>query len=655
VGAEWDEGTSPRYKPQKGSSCFAVRQYPEVPWTIPGSNLCSVILGQGGTTWRMADASPPDSRGWQRIEVDPVLVAARSAGLSHGFLLFDDTGSEWDRQGERFIPHPFPNRFVCSREAGADSAPYLLVSLGPRDTEPPAAPADLQSESSAVPAGEAWLSWVTPADVGPAGTLGFFVTVAGRQVPRYLVPLARKPGERVRMHLRDLGLAGGAEVEIAVRAVDAAGNLGPPVRRIVTVSNHVAPKLPGRPGVLFTKVQPLPKLGKAEVAVIDELDKVQPVSGALIPAQPTEYLAANHLWSAWNGEIELSAARNEFVGFQVLLRGAVTGVQAELAFPAAARGVQSSFGRYVHVATSQGPLPDPVVPLTGPFAVPTPEEKIQGQKSGSLHGEVYIPHDFPAGLHEGRLTLRAGDESLVLTVKLRVWDFTLPDYLSFLPEMNCYRLPADEREYYRLAHRHRTVLNKVPYGHNGVVHPGWAPAWNGRTLDWTAWDRRFGPLFDGTAFADLPRRGVPQECFYLPLHENWPSPMEGNYNGDYWADRAFPPHYRDAFVQVARQFAEHFDQRGWHDTLFQCYFNNKNIYKERGWSRATSPWLLDEPAHFQDFWALRYFGRAFHEGIRQAGGKSRMVFRCDISRPMWQRDALDGLLDYNVVGGALRP
>jgi hypothetical protein len=30
------------------------------------------------------------------------------------------------------------------------------------------------------------------------------------------------------------------------------------------------------------------------------------------------------------------------------------------------------------------------------------------------------------------------------------------------------------------------------------------------------------------------------------------------------------------------------------------------------------------------------------------------VFRGDISRPQWQRDALDGLLDYNVVSSAMR-
>ncbi len=191
-----------------------------------------------------------------------------------------------------------------------------------------------------------------------------------------------------------------------------------------------------------------------------------------------------------------------------------------------------------------------------------------------------------------------------------------------------------------------------------------------KDFDWSAWDRRFGPLLDGSAFSDLPRKGVPLDCFYLPLHENWPSLMQGNYNGDYWADRAFPASYRRAFVATAREFAAHFRAKHWTETLFQGFLNNKVEFKERGWSRATSPWLLDEPTNFQDFWALRYFALAFHEGINQAwdaaaGSRSnsapsspaavpRLVFRADISRPQWQRDSLDGLLDYLVVSNAMR-
>jgi hypothetical protein len=663
VGAEWFEGTGINYARQPGAATFRHRRYPDLPWsnTRPGGDLCYVILGNGGTTWAMADATgatAPDA--WQTVAVSPRVVAACVAGLSHGFLVFDDTGSEWSRRGDRFDFHLFPNRFVFSRDQNRASAPHLTVRLGPEDHQPPGAPTDLKAESHDLPPGEAIVSWVTPRDHGPAGTLGFVATIDGRPVPRELIPLAGAPGARVDMHLRDLGLDDRTAVQLSVRAVDGAGNIGAVTTCAVRFSGRINNALPSRmfclPGAAGSPPLSLPKLGSAEVAVIDELDKVHLRTGELVPPQPAVYLRRNHLWDASTRTIDLHAARNEFVAFQVLARGRTGDLRPELTFEGQPGDkIQAYFGHYHLVPTPGGPFPDPIVPLG--IAAPGSRGQIQTQ---SLHVELYVPHDAVADVHRGSLTIRSSGESLRLAVSLTVWDFTLPDHLSFLPEMNCYGLADNERAYYRLAHRHRTVLNRLPYNQNGRVQDGCAPGWDGKRLDWTKWDRRFGTLLDGTAFADLPRKGVPVECFYLPLHENWPSPMEGNYNGCYWADLAFPESYRQAFVSASRQFAEHLRDKGWNETLFQGLLNNKNNFKLAGWSRGSSPWLLDEPASFQDFWALRYFALAFHEGINQARASKglesfpRMVYRADISRPQWRRDALDGLLDYHVVGSAMR-
>jgi hypothetical protein len=97
------------------------------------------------------------------------------------------------------------------------------------------------------------------------------------------------------------------------------------------------------------------------------------------------------------------------------------------------------------------------------------------------------------------------------------------------------------------------------------------------------------------------------------------------------------------------------------ETRFHVYLNNKNNFKAKGWSRGSSPWLLDEPANFQDYIALRYFGLAFRDGLEASrvakaeggigkGDFPRVVFRADISRPQWQRDTLDEMLKFNVVG-----
>ncbi len=707
-GAPWHEGTSTGYKPQEGSSSFRWAQYPKTPWTREGGDLCSVMLGQGGTIWRMADATPVDADGWQHVPIDPAVLAARAAGLSEGLLVFDDTGSEWTRDGEKFTLQLFPNRFFDSRESGPATAPYVTAVLGEKDKEPPGEPDDFKVDVANLPAGEAIVSWLTPADKGPAGTLGFHVRINGVPVPRgsLPIPLGAKPGERVVMHIRGVDLSkipsnpqasrawqenvgrqkAKAEAEqdleavrrirkqiqqtaglplLMVAAIDAAGNVGPQAIFPVAYSKSAPQKLPGV-DIYFNPpddaaLDDLPKLGECRVAIIDPLDKVQPVTGEMIPGQDEGYLVVNPLWNARQRRIRLNGARNEFVGFQILLAGSVEDVRATLIFDGsdAKATPQVSFGRYVHVPTAKGPLPDAIVPFRAPpdapFAVPTPEENIAGQKSGSLLCEVYIPHDAPDGMIRGTLELQSRTDHVSIPVQLNVWNFTLPDDLSFLPEMNCYGLPDNELAYYRLAQLHRTVLNRVPYHQSGSVEPGCAPAWDGRTLDWTAWDKRFGPLLDGSAFADQPRGQIPLECFYLPIHENWPTPMEGNYNGNYWADAAFPASYRAALVEVSRQMARHFSEQNWHETLFQFFLNGKNNFKQAGWSRGSSPWLLDEPANFQDYWALRWFGAAFHEGVRQARGAgdlgAKLLFRADISRPQWQRDALDGVLDYNVVGG----
>src|SRR5262249_49769862 len=150
-------------------------------------------------------------------------------------------------------------------------------------------------------------------------------------------------------------LKAGAKVKLAVKAVDGAGNVGPAAELAVTVSDREAKPLPGKAGKPFTETAPLPRLGAAEVAVLDELDKVQPVTGDMIPKQPDGYLAANHLWSARGKEIHIQAARNEFVAFQVLLRGAVKGVRPELTFADRSPG-KVSFSRYLHVNSAKGPL-----------------------------------------------------------------------------------------------------------------------------------------------------------------------------------------------------------------------------------------------------------------------------------------------------------
>ncbi len=265
--------------------------------------------------------------------------------------------------------------------------------------------------------------------------------------------------------------------------------------------------------------------------------------------------------------------------------------------------------------------------------------------------EIHVPKDARPGRHTGTLTVAGRAVPFAVTV----WKFTLPDRLSFIPQMNGYGLPGHERAYYRLAHEHRTTLNWLPYGWTGRVKA--APkiladgAW-----DWSAWDAEYGALFDGSAFADLPRGAVPIEAFYLPLNENWPMDHEQHFRGGYWIESAYDDGYWREFRAAAARFAEHFAAKGWSEPMFEFYLNNKVYFKrDRGnrWDACSAAWVFDEPMNTQDFWALRRFGVEFWRGVAAHPGP-RFAFRADISRPEWQRDLLDGVTSAEVVSGILR-
>ena len=675
--AEWAEGTGASYAVQRGSATFRFAKHEERPWTFPGSDITAVINGMGNSLWGFAEPTTPDKDGWQVVAVRPDVVAARVAGISQGFAVMDDVGSEYTRDGEKFAYHPFPNRFIHSRESGRRTAPYMTVTLGAKDDQPPGAASGIAVIPTELPPGEVLVTWNTPADAGPAGTIGFIAryvpaAATGNQqlttgnsapfdwesatpLPQYLVPVAGAAGSAVKMHLRDIELPAGGRITLGIRAIDRAGNIGPAA--MATIATSAAPAtidIPPAKVRPFADDAPLPTIAGVRVAVVDALDKIHPATGQLIPARPAGYLQANHLWSAAQKTIRLHAARNEFVDFQFILSGAAKDLSATLAFDDPA--IQPALFRFRHVETPAGPLPDPLVPLAGTITIPAADESIAAQRHAPFLAEVYVPHTAKPGPHTGTLTLRQGEQTLALKVSLTVWNFTLADHLSFIPEMNCYGLPDSPAElaYYRMAHAHRTVLNRLAYSWRGQVHKDCAPTWNGKTFDFSRWDKRYGPLFDGSAFADLPRKGVPIEAFYLPLNENWPLSIEEGFTGGYWADAALTAEYQDAFADACGQFAAHIAKNGWNQTLFEFYLNNKVYYKKDGWSRSSAPWILDEPSNTQDFWALRQYGMLFHRGVTPHRGEAILAYRCDISRPQWQRDLLDGLLDVNIVGGSFR-
>jgi hypothetical protein len=655
VATPWVEGTGNSYDEQQGSACFLSPELGKRDWAFPGSTFLDAAWGKGQTLWRFADATKPDESNWQAVAIEPAVVAANAAGLSHGFALMDDVGTEWSVKGGTYTQTLMANRYFSSRHQ-SKAEPWLEIWTDGTDTKAPEAVKAVRAETAGLPCGTALVTWQTPADPDGGRVLGFNVTCDGKPVPRYLVPMAGKPGAEVRMLLQDLGLKAGQSVQLSIAAVDFAGNVGQPLAAEVKVSGQPE-AFPIEAATLqpFEGTETLPTVGGLKVAVLDLLDKVEARTGKMVPAQAAGYKGGNHLWSATKKLIRLQAARNESVAFQVNLEGQADGVTLQLAF-AGDRALKPVLSRFDYVETGAGVMPDAVLPLAGAVSIPARNDpQAAGQANASFLGEIYVPRDAEAGVKKGVLTITAGEQKLELAVELAVWNFTLPDKLSFIPEMNCYGTATPTGTglgYYRLAHEHRACMNRLYYGWSGKVRDNAAPPQTADGFDFTNFDRDFGPLFDGSAFADLPRKGEPLDAFYLPFNEDWPVKIKPHYTANYWADEALDADYRKGFRAGAAAFAKHFNEKKWHDTIFELYLNNK-VYFRKGKSVDTTPapWIFDEPANTQDFWALRWYGLLFHQGADPVRGQAKFWLRADVSRTEYARNLFWGVLDIEVMGG----
>lgn len=430
-----------------------------------------------------------------------------------------------------------------------------------------------------------------------------------------------------------------------------------------------------------------------------ECEKAHPVSGNLLEevgadryagAPAGEYRRGNPVWEGGTSTVRLAGARNEFVAFQLCVEaisGKATNIRVaprDLTGPNGARIPAHRVRLLQDWYVRDGEwFPEVGRPLEGNFNIPDARNGIAGQRNQSLLVELYVPHNTPAGTYQGALEVVAeGVSRFQVPLQLRVHGFTLPNSLAFAVDLNAYGPPGDaemELQFQRMAHEHRATLNILGYSQAGRATEGYVPPLEGsgksiRVKDWSEFDRRFGRYFDGSAFADLPRASVPLRHTYLPFCEGWPSDIRQHYRyqpttTEYPAliaehalkappvEQAFDAQFQDEFRAVVKEFARHFREKGWNRTEFQFYLNDKYYYKDpKQGGRGSSWWLLDEPMHRDDWLALQFFGRMFRESVHEALGQPgpkdpQFRFRADISRPQWQRDWLDGLVDLMCVSG----
>jgi hypothetical protein len=619
-------------------------------WAFPGSRCCDVILGNGNTLRFDVDAGEPIN-GWLKIPLDKKLVEALVSKASFGLALVDgSTGI--DR-----------NCFISSREG--KHPPYLEITTIEDDAntqKPPinivliSAPNDANNISGAI---KISLSV-------PENAFSYNILINGNVVPRWQIPFAQKEGVTQSFIIEDL--EPNSEIIFEIAAVSASGNIS----RYVQVKGKssvsiTVPKLPLGEKKMITE-QPAKNLKSLLVWAFPEGCKLDPLSGKINLEKGMENAKINNsLWDAKSSTIHLSAARGEIVGFQVALEASLGSIDnLKLSF-SGLKEIKTQLWRTWFVKIKETWQAEYAIPMKieDKISIPALDNEIGGQKAAVVAIDLIIPPSIANGQHLGILSIASPEGVLSINIIIDIYKAVIPDEINFNPELNDYGGPAEVGssaffDYYRLAHYNRCTINCVPYSQGGRIDKLRVPVIgiNGNVIDWEQFDKNIGPLLDGSAFAENPRKNMPVPTFYLPHFENWPMLIKNHYKPgdkavlsgkdwkglhDIWAkpiENSFSLEYQKGFTQNVFDFVNHFEAKGWTKTSFEFYMNNKPKSNEM----ASTAWTLDEPNEFLDWNALNFFSLLFHNGTKNAK-KTRFLMRGDISRPEWQGSSSDGKME----------
>ena len=729
VGTGWNEGMEEkdyREDPAGHGATFLEAEFGREPWAWEGSsNLSDVILGNGNSIVchpELAREPGGDGR-WFSVSLDVDIVRAMVCGATDGIAVVDESGQTME------------NNFIHSRETKGFE-PYILVELGGEDTAAPKIPDNLAVVPARLFAGEdagAAMVGLLPAfDDAFAG----FVRVNGKPWPRWKTPF---PGSGKPLVLD--GLFPGEAITVSIEYDDGRGNRTEP---IVLAGNASGAKPAPAPLPDVTAEQarlggePTPIRGGLKVWAAPDIVAVCPQTGKIFHGADggADFRQANPVWNGKTDTVKLFGCRGEFVAFQLVVEGEVSGLEIaggpfKSANPARNGTIDCRWSVlpewYVETATKKqaktplgknriegGWIPELALPPADVDAmrekagvqakgivIPDPLNGVPDQKNQSVWCEFYIPKDAAPGAASSELVLNVGGLTVrTVPVSLTVYDFQMPDELSFDVMMNMYLAQGDTLfDLYREAHRHRLELHRVGMGTNISGSGDWfEPAVEKkdggyRVTDWAEYDAKFGPILDGSLFKDLPRGPIPVRTFRAPFSEDWPVPHEIGYpyREPYYRDllnpkktspawmvethhamtgpnvgpEAYTEEYRDGVASVVRDYILHAEEKGWSRTRFQVMPNSK-IYYRNQWT-TTAMWRYDEPMFRDDYLASRVQAGFFRDGVRRAAEtlgvepgvlRDRFVFRQDISRPEWIFDALDydggkgdRYLDLILVGG----
>ncbi|HYK87515.1 MAG TPA: hypothetical protein VE398_02005, partial [Acidobacteriota bacterium] len=395
----------------------------------------------------------------------------------------------------------------------------------------------------------------------------------------------------------------------------------------------------------------------AELTALPEFLRPDPFGG-IVPVDRTDSQAGFH---DSRRPLDLTGCRGGYVSFHLVVKMPEAGsYQLSFILDDKSNRLQADlFREWFHFTDSERTYyPDALIPVSLPYAstMPDPDNRVEKQSAGAFWVDIWIPPDAAPGPYGGKAVLRAGKQQRVLQLRLTVLPAVVPNHDVVAVDHNSYgsswlaemypnvKVPSDEsfrltHLYHRLFYEHRGVFHQLGYGHGGKVIAEFAPELSGsgrtrRIASWDLYDKHYGALFDGSAFAGSRRGPRPIPFVYLPINPEWPASFL------WWGE----PGYEVEFVNVVSQMERHFREKGWTETRLEMFFNHKKRYK-------AFPWDGDEVRFPEDDKFFIEYGRLLKKAIPQ-DSPVKFVFRADASWTMEQQfRSLAGIINFWVCGG----
>jgi len=278
--------------------------------------------------------------------------------------------------------------------------------------------------------------------------------------------------------------------------------------------------------------------------------------------------------------VELSAGRNEFEPFQIVLRcdgKDIPDLDVEFSDFRSQDGAEISRSHIIiyleqfldvtHPSTMEsiaGLWPDPLIPRVDRYA----NEKRNAFPFTVRHGrdqplwvDVFIPDSTAPGNYTGSARVTRGQTiEFKVPIRLTVWAFVLPSTSTLRSSfgLNGTTLVkqhrgkyTDDDDLYSLTklYAKAALLHRISIHGGSMVGPKYYYHHGDMQIDWKSYDAEVGPFLNGTVMSpDDPLQGAKATSVELRTPATFPSDEQ---EAAYWA-----------------AWMKHFEEKGWRDRLF---------------------------------------------------------------------------------------